>query len=832
MGNRVFSFQSKVAFSYENDISNMIRMARMSASKVCYIGPHMEKSKIKREMLKTFIETVKEYADDSLSSSHDAEIEISLVEVKRLLSSNDSFSLLHEYSSSHMLGRNEGRCITRDAQYKRSTSSSVVALKTISTRNKPLNVIIAKWYPESITRSRDLIRNKEYLDRDFEKIVSRFTFIRPTVEMTSVYLFGFSNVETDRASFNTVVNVLRSNDRSKITILSNVRRSFVDDDFFRLIITRNICPNLEYSVVRRMISTHRDDSIRENYTLTLEQIAVSMSSGLIYIQHSEKKKEDMLWSANNFLNGFTSSTVSTLPMAMTKMDRPCQSFSEVLRHVSPSIFMSLPIHDKVKKALVCSANIVSQQLGMEYEEEYQLYSYALSIWYIKEQRYIKKSYDITSDCKVGITYRGDRNLSIESTGGRLTVTIDRKEWGPSPDITIPMKVLLNNTFTGDTCKGVRECLDRDVNQSLFTPSTKTKSKDPVIYLDSGRLFVASHSVVPVGTLILKDSTVKFSKVITTSKIEFTKTFSGLVESNINFSLGRIVSGRFVTVYDITSQLFDPATLISNGDRKNGVLGEIETIFTDLPIVIDDVSLKIPLLANKLQLVPRYDEFRIVPENWDDNETNESVSAADADLNMDVDFDLDFFEFETTGGDAIMSALEFVDPDFVDLTEVSYQPGRQVKNSRQKVRFTESYCNIIRKKFDKEKTSVDIMKFISKTPHWFEAYASRYVIENAKQIINKYKDEYDSNPSQSIKSAVNRSVSILFNVKPDNLFILGDPVRSSTLSDLENIMKRSKMYKRDCFDRFFGSGRDVTIKEYYPSSTKVFFDDTEVDYDEL
>jgi hypothetical protein len=279
-------------------------------------------------------------------------------------------------------------------------------------------------------------------------------------------------------------------------------------------------------------------------------------------------------------------------------------------------------------------------------------------------------------------------------------------------------------------------------------------------------------------------------------------------------------------------LFDPATLITNGDRKAGVLGEIETIFTDLPINIDDVSLKVPLLANKLQLVPRYDEYRIIPENWDDTETNESVSAADADAKMDVDFDLDFFEFETTGGDVFESAMEFADPDFIDLTEVSFQPGKAQKNTRQKVRFTESYCNIIRKKLDKEKTSIDIVKYLSKTPRWFEAYALRFVVENAKQIINKYKDEYADDPSPVIKSAVNRSVSVLFNVRPDHLFILGDSVRMSTLQDFETLMKRSKMYKRDCFDRFFGSGRDVTIKEYYPNSPKVFFDDSEIDFDEL
>jgi len=832
MGNRVFSFQSKVAFSYENDISNMIRMARMSSSKVCYIGPHLEKSKIKPEMLKSFMETVKEYADESVDPKYNDEIAISRIEIGRLLSSNDSFSLLHEYSSSHMLGRDDGRCITRRASYKRATCSSVIAMKNISTKNKPLNVIIAKWYPEASDRSRDLIKNKDYLDRDFEKIVSRFTFLRQTVEETSIFLFGFSNAETDRASFNTAVNVLRSNDRARITLLSNVRRVFVDDEFFRLLVTRNIYSGSEYSIVRRIISTHKEDSIRENYCRTLEQIAVSMSSGLIYIQNSNKSKEEITKSGLRFLEEFTSSSISTIPIAMTKLDHVCRSFSELLRSVSPTIFMSLPMHDKVKKALVCAANIVSQQLGMEYEDEYQAYSYALSVWYIKEQRYVKKKYDVSSDCKVGITYRGDRNLAIETRAGLMTITIDRKEWGPSPDITIPMKVLLNNTFTDDSCRSVRECLDKDVNPALFEKSVKTNSNVPVVYMESGRIFVAPYSVIPVGTLILSNSIVKFAKVITTAKIEFTATFSGLVESNSNFSLGRIVEGRFVTVYDITSQLFDPASLIANGDRKIGVLGEIESIFTDKPIDIDLVSLKIPLLASKIGMVPRYEEFRIVPENWDDVDTNESVSAADAEAKEDDDFDLDFFEFETTGGDAIESAIDYVDNDFADLTDMSFKPGQIKRTTRQRVRFTESYCNIVRRKLDRELSAIEIIRFLSRTPRWFEAYATRFVIENARQIINKYKDEYSEDPKDSIRSAVNRSISVLLNVRADHLYVMGDAVRDSTVSDLEIIIKRSKMFKKDCFERYFGAGRDVTIKEYYPLATRVFFDSSDVVFDEL
>lgn len=490
------------------------------------------------------------------------------------------------------------------------------------------------------------------------------------------------------------------------------------------------------------------------------------------------------------------------------------------------------MHDKVKKALVCAANIVSQQLGMEYEDEYQAYSYALSVWYIKEQRYVKKSYDVSSDCKVGITYRGDRNLAIETRAGLMTITIDRKEWGPSPDITIPMKVLLNNTFTDDSCRSVRECLDKDVNPALFEKSIKTSSNVPVIYMESGRIFVAPYSVIPVGTLILSNSIVKFAKVITTAKIEFTSAFSGLVESNSNFSLGRIIEGRFVTVYDITSQLFDPASLIANGDRKIGVLGEIESIFTDKPFDIDLVTLKIPLLATKIEMVPRYEEFRIIPENWDDVDTNESVSAADVDAKEDDDFDLDFFEFETTGGDIFESAIEYVDNDFADLTDVSFKPGQIKKTTRQRVRFTESYCNIVRRKLDRELSAIEIIRFLSRTPRWFEAYATRFVIENARQIINKYKDEYSDDPKDSIRSAINRSVSVLLNVRADHLYVMGDAIRDSTISDLELIIKRSKMFKKDCFERYFGAGRDVTIKEYYPLATRVFFDSSDVVFDEL
>jgi hypothetical protein len=294
----------------------------------------------------------------------------------------------------------------------------------------------------------------------------------------------------------------------------------------------------------------------------------------------------------------------------------------------------------------------------------------------------------------------------------------------------------------------------------------------------------------------------------------------------------MIEGRFVTVYDITSQLFDPASLLANGDRKIGVLGEIESIFTDKQIDIDQVTLKIPLLASKIAMVPRYEEFRIVPENWDDEDTNESVSAADAEAKGDDDFDLDFFEFETTGGDAIESAIDYVDNDFADLTDMSFKPGVMKKPTRQRVRFTESYCNIVRRKLDREPSTIEIVRFLSKTPRWFEAYATRFVIENARQIINKYKDEYSDDPRVPIRSAVNRSISVLLNFKVGHLYVMGDAVRDSTVSDLGNIIKRSKMFKEDCFERYFGSGRDVTIKEYYPKATRTFFDISEVVFDKL
>ena len=802
MENRVFSFQSKVAFSYENDISNMIRMARMSSSKVCYIGPHLEKDKIKPEMLDTFYNTVKAYANESLDAKYDDEISISRIEILRLLSSNDSYVLLSEYSSSHMLGRDGGVCITRDALYKRATRSSIIAMKPISTKNKPLNVVIAKWYPAAIDRSRDLIKNKHYLDRDFEKISSRFSFIYPTIKETSEFLFGFSNEETDRASFNTVVNVLRSSDRSKMTLLSNVNRVFVDDEFLRLLITRNLSHGKEYAIVQRVVSTYREDAIKENYSKTLEQIAVSMSSGLIYIQHSDiplPKKQEL---ARQFLSTFTSSSVSSIPLAMTKTESPCRSFEDVIKKVSPTIFMSLPIHDKVKKALVCTANLISLQLGMEYEEEYQSYSYALSIWYIKEQRFKKKTYDVRSDCKVGITYRGDRNLSIETKSGIMTVTIDRKEWGPSPDITIPMKVLLNNTFSEDSCKSIKECLDKEVSDDFFVPLGRVVTNQPVIYTDSNRIFVASASSLSPDTLVLRDSIVKFARVITTSKIQFIPSFSSLVESNSNFSLGRVVEGRYATVYDITSQLFDPSSLISNGDRNIGILGEIETIFTPKALNVDTATLRIPLLASKFNFEPKYEEFRVVPENWDEAEEDQSsISAAEADKIQDDEFDLDFFEFETTSGNIFESALEPVDNDFADLSELTYKPGVKQKQTRQRVRFTESYCNIVRAKMAQEECAFDIEKYISRFPKWLECYARQYLIENSKQIINKYSSIYSDEPTSAVRSAVNRSISILIRIRPEYMYINGPSVQKGIIDDFELLVKRMKIFKRDCFSRF-------------------------------
>jgi hypothetical protein len=362
---------------------------------------------------------------------------------------------------------------------------------------------------------------------------------------------------------------------------------------------------------------------------------------------------------------------------------------------------------------------------------------------------------------------------------------------------------------------------------------KGVSKTPVVYLDSGRLFISLVTSLPIGTMILKDSIVKYSRIITSSKVQFTPAFGGLLESNKNFSLGRLVEGRFVTVYDITSQLFDPASLISNGDRKIGILGEIECIFTALPIDLGSASFKIPLLATKMSLEPKYEDYTVVPENWDERaEEESSVSAADKDQAANSDSDLDFFEFETTPGNIFESEIDNTDNDFTDLTDVSFKPSTKRGNTRQRVRFTESYCNIVKTKLNREESALSLQKVLSRYPKWFESYVTRYFIENSRQIINKYSSVYSETPSDAIRIAVNRSISILCNFRYEHMYSIGDKVKPGMIDDLELLVKKNRIYKKDCFYRFFRDGRDETIQDYYPNSSKIFFDTDEVQYDEL
>ena len=139
---------------------------------------------------------------------------------------------------------------------------------------------------------------------------------------------------------------------------------------------------------------------------------------------------------------------------------------------------------------------------------------------------------------------------------------------------------------------------------------------------------------------------------------------------------------------------------------------------------------------------------------------------------DDDFDLGFFEFETTAGNIVESAIDSIDNDFADLSEVVFKPGTKKKDTRQRVRFTESYCNIVRSKLSNEEHATTIERHISKFPKWLECYARQFLIENSKQIVNKYASIYSEDPSDAIRSAINRSISILIKIRPEFMYING------------------------------------------------------------
>jgi len=426
---------------------------------------------------------------------------------------------------------------------------------------------------------------------------------------------------------------------------------------------------------------------------------------------------------------------------------------------------------------------------------------------------------------------------VTSKAGKKTIRLDRNDWGTIPDITIPLKIIINNTFNDDICKNTKDCLDNPIPEHFFTlHEQKLDTPTILVYEEGNRLYACDSKYIHTGKRILKDFVVTLGRVATSNTVKFSQSFSGLVESQSTFSLGRMVGDRFVSIYDISSQLFDPASLLYDGPRNIGILGEIETVFSESKnsTKLEELQLNIPLLASKLNLSPEFTPYVIVPDKWEDRQS-ESTESVHGDIKMeseeDSDFDFDDFNMTIEGSTSLVDNYVTGDnDDFIDVTSIVL--GKTTTNTKSKVRFTEAYVNLVRSLMSGFNLKHKINDFIEKLPSWAQNYYVLFLTENSKSLLNNSTllDSYKNSPKSQL--ILNSCLCNLMTTRMTFPSESGSCLTKSQLEDIKIFTSKIIGLHGNTFERFFGLGKEETVEHFLKPRTgyvrKEYFTDDSVD----
>jgi len=278
LGGKLYSFSSQLSMSYASDFSNLVRMAKNATSKVCYVGSYDPE----RTDFKTFRECCRELI---LMNHEDKKVENFNREFKLSILESPKIAELDRAASCNVFVSDLAGLMAITAKYKSRWQDLAVAKFSIRTKNSTSDVLIAKWFPETIDSGMLNIRSLAHLNRDFNRIVKRFPYLCETLEETCRKIFGDVSQEMCKVVFSHLMTSLRKYHKGSSLIKSSIHSDVFDSDFLANHLSRTLMIGRVYNVRSTPQDTYLLDSafsVIGNDHLDVTEIIRSMSSIALY----------------------------------------------------------------------------------------------------------------------------------------------------------------------------------------------------------------------------------------------------------------------------------------------------------------------------------------------------------------------------------------------------------------------------------------------------------------------------------------------------------------------------------------------------------------------
>jgi len=700
--NRVYSHQSKVAFSYENDISNLIRMVRLSSNKVCYIGKMMRFEETSKVELKEFVVCVKEF----LSRTDD--FTLAKERLQKLLYTDCAVvSLYHTLSTTLLVRDTVGRLVFNNNKSRTSPKTIILQTSPLPTRNQPLNVIISKWFPTSNSRTRGLIKSVEYVDKDFLQITSMFPEIKSTAEETSLSLFGVESAVKE--AFEYVVNLLRRKARETMTLYTKSSKTIFDRDFVMEYYSNNISKNKEFRVGDGDSTDLFIEPISSNVKMShFHRVLSTLTSMAVMISDSDLQSK-----TRTFREAARSiSSTSSYSLGFDCLADVCTGLTEL------EMLMMCP-SDKMQKNLIAIVYQISNEKGLDLKDAYMKRNPDAILYYLSSQARLPNGrFDTFSNCNV-LVLSENVSCQFKLVSGRLQVTTPKTET-KLLNITKHFKSLFNNVFSDGRVRNSKLLVSSSVPEHLFTEERPGSTN--CLCLVKGTVYLCNTSLVSnfPNVKYYQGCTVRFKEISRHNYQAFEVEDDDLEELD-SFSLGIKIGNKDLPIFKLNRQMFDPTSITCSQMLPHTIYGDFLDLFNS-STMSDYPS----------QFIPDFDKIKTILNKAEKTEMPLSPAYSEseaslADIEDPNDFDIDF-DYEANEGEG--NVLEEDEDFFSDLNIESLSWGN-IKPSRARYlnKYNELCKTYIRRIFPKTSNPPFV-----KLPTWIVYYFWNCVMESCEKYL--------------------------------------------------------------------------------------------------
>jgi hypothetical protein len=403
---------SRIALSYENDVSNLIRVGRLSSQPICTLTYD------KNEEKKTFLDCVKSIFENSTNMFDAMKDESINMFISMKYTTHECIKFLRE----HVVLTANGGEILEEERHRKFKFRKLMTPNSIQlTNNIAFNVIISKWYPESSNVINNRISNKIYESSDFLSIQKAFPFISNTVSDTLSNL-DIKDTPDNRSMLISYLNkILSSSGRTNKILITSTMSDSVNGSFYLDHVKYLSYPGRNLNIISTKVIDSQSSidyglSNRDTSDPVLFGYLKDMISGLIYLNFRRKgeismvsdpvKKTEVneryLSCYDNYLRCYNSVTPSTMKH---------RRFIDFLSDVDPMVVYKSVLSPALFKSYVVVQYLFSKSYNNNALEIYNNQSRNTYYFYGKEQNKLASGkFDSKAPIEICIHHENSRMI--------------------------------------------------------------------------------------------------------------------------------------------------------------------------------------------------------------------------------------------------------------------------------------------------------------------------------------------------------------------------------------------------------------------------------------